>query len=379
MAKNANGEGSIYPPKRNGKKVGYRGAYWVHTADGPKRRYVTGKTRDEVHDKLIEALGNRAQGFTFDAGSLTVGEYLERWLKDAVQGTVRRSTYEVYGHMVHPHIVPGLGRIKLKDLNPAHVRGFYRDRLGTDLSPATVHKMHVVLHKALDQAIADGLIPRNAAKGVKVPQAKRKEIRPLTPEQAKTLLESARGDRLEALYVLALNTGLRQGELLALQWEDVELEDAVLRVRRTLTRTGGKVDVGPPKTNNSRRSVELTTGAVHALRAHLSRQLEEMERMGSLYRPGGLVIANESGGIINPSNLRNRSFSRLLERAGLPKIRFHDLRHTCATLLLTKNVNPKIVSEMLGHSSVSITLDTYSHVLPTIQENAVRALEDALN
>jgi len=239
--------------------------------------------------------------------------------------------------------------------------------------------MHVVLHKALDQAVSDGLIPRNAAKGVKVPQAKRKEIRPLTPEQSKALLEAARGDRLEALYVLAHNTGLRQGELLALKWEDVELEDAVLRVRRTLTRTGGKVDVGPPKTNKSRRSIGLTTSAVEALRDHLVRQLEEMEEMGSLYHPGGLVFANESGGIINPSNLRNRSFTRLLERAGLPKIRFHDLRHTCATLLLTKNVNPKIVSEMLGHSSISITLDTYSHVLPTMQENAVRALEEALN
>ena len=184
MSKNGNGEGSIYPHKRDGKKVGYRGAYWVHTAEGPKRRYVTGKTRDEAHDKLIEALSNRAQGLAFDAGSLTVGEYLERWLKDAVEGTVRQSTYEVYGHMIRPHIVPGLGRVRLKDLNPAHVRGFYRDRLDTNLSPATVHKMHVVLHKALDQAVSDGLIPLNVSKGVKVPQAKRKEIRPLTPEQA---------------------------------------------------------------------------------------------------------------------------------------------------------------------------------------------------
>jgi integrase len=157
-----------------------------------------------------------------------------------VEGTVRQSTYEVYGHMIRPHIVPGLGRVRLKDLNPAHVRGFYRDRLDTNLSPATVHKMHVVLHKALDQAVSDGLIPRNVSKGVKVPQAMRKEIRPLTPEQAKALLEAARGDRLEALYILSLNTGLRQGELLALKWEDVELEDAVLRVKRTLPGPGGR-------------------------------------------------------------------------------------------------------------------------------------------
>src|SRR5215203_1634099 len=126
--KKGNGEGSIYPHKKNGKKVGYRGAYWVQTTKGPKRRYVTGKTREDVHDKLVEALGNRAQGIVFDAGTLTVKDYLERWLKDSLQGTVRASTYEVYGYMVHPHIVPGLGRIKLKDLNPAHVRAFYRDR-----------------------------------------------------------------------------------------------------------------------------------------------------------------------------------------------------------------------------------------------------------
>jgi integrase len=378
VGKNGNGEGSIYEHKRNGKKVGYRGAYTVYTAERPKRRYVTGKTRDDVRQKLTKAMADRDGGLIFDAGALTVGEYLERWLKDSVKGTVRQSTYEVYGHMIRPHIVPGLGRVKLKNLTPAHVRSFYRDRLDTELAPATVHKMHVVLHKALDQAVSDGLIPRNAAKGVKVPQTKRKEIRPLSPEQTRTLLEAARGDRLEALYVLALNTGLRQGELLALKWEDVELEDAVLRVQRTLIRSGGKVGLGPPKTNKSRRSVGLTQGAVEALQAHLSRQLHEMERMGSLYSPGGLVFANETGGLINPSNLRNRSFSRLLKHAGLPHIRFHDLRHTCATLLLSRNVNPKIVSEMLGHSSVSITLDIYSHVLPTMQSSAVRALEDAL-
>ena len=137
--------------------------------------------------------------------------------------------------------------------------------------------------------------------------------------------------------------------------------------------------LGEPKTKRFCHSVNLTTDAVDALQAHLSRQLEQMEQMDSLYRTGGLVFANESGGLVNPSNLRNRSFACLLERAGLPPdTRFHDLRHTCATLLLSRNVNPKIVSEMLGHSSIAITLDTYSHVLPTMQESAIRALEDAL-
>jgi len=378
MAKNGNGEGSIYEHKRNGKKVGYRGAYWVYTSDGPKRRYVQGKTRAEVNQKLTKAMSDRDSGIIFDAGSLTVGKYLNRWLKD-VENTVRKSTYERNEQLVRLHIRPALGRITLKNLTTTQARWFYRERLDSGLAPATVHKLHIVLHKALKAAVADGLVPRNAAAGLKLPRITREEINPLSPKETHRLLEAASGDRLEALYVLAIATGLRQGELLALKWEDVDLERGVLRVRRTLTRVGGKVSLGEPKTKKSRRSVNLTDAAVEALRSHLSRQLEEMEQMGSLYRPGGLVFANETGGLINPSNLRNRSFARLLKRAGLPPTtRFHDLRHTCATLLLSHNVNPKIVSEMLGHSSIAITLDTYSHVLPTMQESAIRALEDAL-
>jgi integrase len=179
--------------------------------------------------------------------------------------------------------------------------------------------------------------------------------------------------------VLAVHAGLRQGELLALKWEDLDLEAGTLRVRRTLTYAGGKHSLAEPKTKKSRRTVRLNAGSVTALRGHLERQMGEMDRLGPLYRPGGLVFANEVGGIINPSNLRNRSFARLLERAGLPKkTRFHDLRHTCPTLVLSRNVNPKVVSEMLGHANIAITLDTYSHVLPDMQEKAAKALEGAL-
>ena len=178
MAKKGNGEGSIYPHKKNGKKVGYRGAYCVHTAEGPRRRYVSGKTRDEVHDKLIEALGSRAQGLVFDAGSLTVGEYLTRWLEDSVRGTVRVSTYEVHRHMIQPHIVPALGRLKLKDLNPAHVRGLYREKLDSGLSAATVRKMHSILRKALKQAVLDGLIPATSATPLSLRRSSAKRLPP---------------------------------------------------------------------------------------------------------------------------------------------------------------------------------------------------------
>ena len=377
MTKKGNGEGSIYPHKKNGKKVGYRGAYTSHSAKGPKRRYVSGKTREEVRRKLAKAMADRDGGLVFDAGVLTVGEYLDRWLKE-VKDTVRQSTHGRYGYAIEPHIKPAIGRIKLKDLTSAQVRWFYRDRLDYGLAPATVQKLHAVLHKALKAAVSDGLIPRNAAADLKLPRIIREEIDPLNQEEARRLLVASAGDRLEALYILALNTGMRQGELLALKWDDVDFERGVLRVRRTLTLTGKTYVLGEPKTKKSRRTIRLTAGAIEVLRAHLSRQLKEMERVGSLYQPGGLVFATTMGTLINPSNLRNRSFKPLLKRTGLRPIRFHDLRHTCATLLLLKDVNPKVVSEMLGHASVSITLDIYSHLLPDMQEKAAKALEEAL-
>ena len=376
MGKRGNGEGSI-SRRKNG---GWIAQYAVYTAKGRKRKTIYGKTRAEVAAKLAKALSDREDGLVFDDEGLTVAGYLERWLKGSVRDTVRPSTYERNEQLVGLHIAPALGRLKLKNLTPAHVRWFYREKLDRGLSSATVHKMHVVLHKALGQAVRDGLVPRNVTEAVKVPQVKRKEVKPLSAEETKRFLKAASeaGDRFEALYVLAVTTGLRQGELLALKWEDVDLESGVLRVRRTLTRVKGTFSLGEPKTAKSRRSVKLTPTAVEALRAHLARQLKEIDRLGSLYEDGGLVFATERGTPVNPTNLRKRSFAPLLKRAKLPEIRFHDLRHTCATLLLTKNVNPKIVSEMLGHSSISITLDTYSHVLPDMQDGAVRALEDAL-
>ncbi len=379
MAKKGNGEGSIYEHRRNGKKVGYRGAYTVHAASGPKRRYVSGKTREEVRRKLVKAMADRDGGMVFDAGGLTVEEYLTRWLEDSVKGTVRVSTYEVHRHMIQPHIIPALGRLKLKDLSPMHVRSFYREKLDSGLSSATVRKMHSILRKALKQAILDGLIPRNVCEAVKPPKVERKEITPLDREQAKALLDAASGDRLGTLYVLAVHTGMREGELLGLKWEDVDLESGILRLRRALVREGGKVKLGDLKTAKSRRQVQLTRAAADALRSHLERQLEEMKRMGSLYQPGGLVFATESGALINPSNLRNRSFKPLLKRAGLPDICFHDLRHTCATLLLSQGTHPKLVQELLGHATIAMTLDTYSHFLPSMGDQTVRAMEAALS
>ena len=378
MGKKGNGEGSIYEHKRNGKKVGYRGAYTIHTTKGPKRRYVTGKTREEVRQKLTKVIADRDGGLIFDAGNLTVREYLDRWLRDCVRGTVRASTYERHESIIRMHIKPALGRIRLESLTPAHVRGLHREKLDAGLAPATVRKIHSTLHKALSQAVRDGLVPRNTA-AIKAPRATPKEeMRPLSPDEVHMFLKAARGDRFEALYVLAISTGLRRGELLGLRWEDADLENAVLRVGRALVREGGRHRPGETKTKQGRRSIKLTPQAVSALKAHRKRQLEERIKFAGLYKDHNLIFATQVGTAVNPENLVQRSFKPLLRRAALPKIRFHDLRHTCATLLLGHGVHPKLVQELLGHATIAMTLDTYSHFLPSMGDQTARAMEAAL-
>jgi integrase len=373
--KRGNGEGSIHRRKDGG----WCAQYTVYTSEGRKRKTIYGKTRVEVGGKLAKALSDREGGLVFDDEGLTVGTYLGKWLESSLRGAVRQSTFDRYEIAVRVHIKPVLGRLKLAKLAPSHLAGFYQDKLAAGSAPASVNKLHVALHKALDQAVKWHMIPRNVAEVVKAPRPSPEEIQPLNREQAKTLLEVARKeDRFEALYMLAVTTGLRQGELLGLKWEDVDLEDGGIRVRRTLTRHKGRLVLGEPKTKRSRRTVQLTEAAVEALEGHLACQMMHRDRIEDLYEYQGLVFATQKGTLVNPTNLRKRSFEPLLEKAGLPAIRFHDLRHTCATLLLSSNVNPKIVSEMLGHATIAITLDTYSHVLPNMQKGAARALEETL-
>ncbi len=387
--KQGNGSGTVFPRKnKDGKITGYRGSYF--TADG-RRRSVSGKTKTEARAALRRAMADSDRGLVFDADGLTLGEYLDRWLSDSVADTVKATTFERYEQITRLHLKPALGKVKLKSITPAHMRGLYREKLDGDLtndveplSSRTVRYMHTTLHKALKQAVMDGLIPRNATEAVKPPQPSREEMHPLTPDEAKHFLKTAHdtGDRLEALYVLAVHTGLRQGELLGLKWDDVDLEGGSLQVRRTLAITKAGPVFTTPKTSGSRRSVKLTNAATTALQSHLKRQLAEIDKVGSLWNPGeydGLIFASETGEPLDRRKVTARKFKNLLKRAGLPEIRFHDLRHTAATLLLSKNVNPKIVSEMLGHSTIAITLDTYSHVLPNMRDQAAKAMEEALS
>ena len=303
--KRDNGEGSI-TKRKDGR---WMARYTVHTAKGPKRKHIYGKTRKETADKLAKVLSDRVEGIVYDDENMTVGEDLDAWLKGSVRGSIRQSTYDRDTYLVENHVKPALGRIKLKNLSSAHVQGFYRDRLDSGLSASTVHKIHTVLHKALARAVAWQMVPRNATDAVEPPRPAPREMRPLSPVEARKLLDTAQGDRLEALYVLAVHTGMRQGELLALKWQDVDMENATLSVRRTLTRSGGRYSLGEPKTKKSRRSIRLTVRAAETLGQHLELQLSEMQMLGDAYADRGLVFTTDTGAPVNPSNLRRRSFA----------------------------------------------------------------------
>jgi integrase len=375
MGKRGNGEGSISRRKHGG----WCAEYTVYTSEGRKRRTLYGKTRQEVAAKLSKALADREGGLTFDAGSLTVGEYLARWLTHSVQDTVSQKTYERYESILRVHLSPALGRIRLKALTPDHVRGLYRKKLDSGLAPRSVLHIHRTLSKALKQATDDDLIPRNAATSVKPPRARSEEMQPLSRDQVRMFLDTVKGDRIEALYVLAVTAGLRQGELLALKWEDVDLEgtNPTLDVRRSLSETRGRRSFVTPKSGRGRH-LKLSKRAVSALRAHRKRQLEERVRKAGLWEDHGLVFPSEVGTPMRGRNLY-RAFKIRVKRTSLPQtFRFHDLRHTCATLLLRQGINPKFVQELLGHADISLTLNTYSHVLPDMGDAAAGGMDAAL-
>jgi integrase len=373
MGRRGNNEGSI-SRRKDGR---WMGRYTVHTADGPKQRAVYGKTREEASQKLTKAMADRDGGIVYDAGKLAVGEYLGKWLANAVKDTVRQRTYERYESIIRVHLVPAIGGIKLKNLTPTHVRGLCREKLDSGLAPRSVQYIHRTLSKALKQAVTDGLIPRNAAGSVKPPQPRTEEIRPLDRKQVRVFLEAISGDRLEALYVVAITAGLRAGELLGLQWEDVDFEAGMLQVRRTLSEARSGRIFEAPKSGKGRR-IRLTRRATEALRGHRKRQLEEKLRLGTLWQDNGLVFPSQVGTPIGGRNLI-RHFKIRLGRVGLPStFRFHDLRHTCATLLLRQSVHVKFVQELLGHGDVSLTLNTYSHVLPDMGDAAADAMDKAL-
>lgn len=373
MPKRGNGEGSIYR-----RKDGRWAARYTVTLDGRRmRRWIYADTRDDAARRLRAALAARDSGQTVADPTQTLGSYLATWL-EAVRPTLRARSWERYEEHVRLYLVPALGRVKLAQLTPANVQRLYSALLDRGLSPSTVRRVHAALHRSLGQAVRWRLAIVNVAALVDPPQVVRKEMIALSPEQVRRMLEAARGERMEALFAVAVTAGLRRGELMALRWSEVDLDSGSIRVVGSLARArkAGQ-SITNPKTARSRRRVELTAIAVEALVRHRVQQARERLAAGPFWQERDLVFANLRGGFLDVKDVYG-AYRRILDQGGLPRTRFHDLRHTAATLMLSRGVHPKVASEMLGHSTVAITLDLYSHVTETMQREAARVVDDLL-
>jgi len=363
-----NNEGSIYQ-RKDGR--------WVASTwdDKGRRRSFYGRTRPEVAERLADALAKVQGGQILPKERQTVAQYLESWLETSARPRVRVTTYGGYERMIRLHVVPGIGKVRLARLTPQTLSHLYGGLAVNGLSPKSVRLVHAVLHRAFKQAVRWRLINVNPADAVDAPRTERKEFHALDAEETARLLEAARADRLHGVYVLAVTCGMRQGELLGLRWADVDLDKGALAVRQQVMRIGGEWRFSEPKTKAGRRVITLPAVAVSALREHRRRQAEERLRVGPEWHDNGLVFTNRIGNPIEKQNLMRRSFWPLLDRAALPRIRFHDLRHTAATLLLAEGLHPKVVQERLGHSTIAVTMDVYSHVGMTLQREAADTLD----
>lgn len=365
-------EGSIYQ-RKDGRWVAA-----VTDQQTGKRKSLYGATRREVAERLKVALRDQQQGLPVVTEKLTVAQYMARWLEASAKPSVKTKTFEGYESIIRVRVVPRIGRLTLSKVTALDLQALYADLQRAGLSSRSAHHTHRVLHRAFGQAVRWNLIPRNPCDGVTPPKPKRSEMRVLTQGQVGALLDATRDHPAHALYVLAVTTGMRQGELLGLRWEDVNLDAGKLAVRRALQRQNdaGLVFV-EPKTTRARRTIVLSRRAVAALGQHRARQNERRLLAGLDWRDLGLVFCNATGGPLDPSWQR-MGFYAALKDAGFPTIRFHDLRHTAATLLLGQGVHPKVVSEMLGHATITLTLDTYSHLVPVLHEQAAAAMDTLL-
>ncbi len=342
---------------------------YLGRGEGGKRSYLNQTvhgTKKDAQRELTKLLRERDLGTLAQPSRTSLDDYLESWLGSVAKTRVRERTHRDYVWLLKKYIRPALGERRLDQLKALELQKLYGELSAQGLSPRTVRYAHTVLRNALEQAVKWGMIARNPADLVQLPRKQGREMSAFSPEEAQRFLAAAREDPHFAVFSLLLDTGLRPGEALALKWSDMDLVDRRLTVRRTLTRNAQGWHFAEPKTAGSRRNVPFTSPLQSVLVAHQDTQHTN---------PHNLVFVGEGGEPLHANNLGRRNLPRILERVGLAEdFRLYDLRHTCATLMLLAGVHPKVVSERLGHASVKITLDTYSHVLPTMQREATERL-----
>lgn len=340
--------------------------------------------RADAEREMRRLLGSLDDGTYVEPSRLTVGTYLDQWLKNYAKSNVSAKTYERYAEIVRLHLIPAIGSILLLRLQPLHIQTCYTQALGNGrrdgkggLSAQSVLHHHRILREALNRAIKWRLLVRNPADAVEPPKPERKDMRAITEAETAKLLARARHSKAYIPVLLAITTGMRRGEILGLRWKDVDLAAASLSVRQSLEQTGDGLRFKQPKTAKGRRTVALPSLTVDELKVHKVEQAKARLMMGPAFQDHGLVFANPDGTPYPPDSLTS-TFRSLLSVTELKGVRFHDLRHTHATQLLRQGIHPKIVSERLGHATVSITLDLYSHVMPGMQEDAALKMDVAL-
>ncbi|HZU65891.1 MAG TPA: tyrosine-type recombinase/integrase [Ktedonobacteraceae bacterium] len=361
------GDGSVYK-RADGRYSGFI------TLEDHKRKYFYGKTEREVERKIWVAQRELEQGKLATGPQQTVKQFLEYWLEDVRKPQLRPGSYQLYRCIIHAHLIPALGHLKLQKLTPQHIQKFYAEKQRTGASPNRIRTMHNVLHKALEHARRLGLVGINASAGADLPRVDTPEGKTLTPEQAHRLIAAAKKEWMRTVLIVALATGMREGELLGLHWEDVHLDEGYLDVKWTLSyvATHGFV-MGEPKTRSGRRTITLAPFVREVLSKH--RVAQEQERVKKGWKEDtGLVFPNTAGGFLSSSTLRARFYS-LLKRAGVPAMHFHELRHSAATLLLSMGIPMKTVQAILGHASYAITANIYGHVTREMHEEAAHAME----
>jgi len=371
--------------KRRGNKEGTiyqraNGNWRAQISLNGGRLSFTGETRKEAQNWLRGINNQIDNGLTLKGAKTKYGEFLKEWLASCKQRLAPSTNYS-YNQLARTYILPVLGNVRIRDLTPSMIQRFYNEKVAEGVGLRTVQKTHTVIHASLNAAMQMGLIGRNPDDATQPPRPVPKEKRILTQDEARKLLQVAErtNDRNYALYYTAIVTGMRQGELLGLRWQDVDLAKGKLHIKYSLTRLpGGGLKLQKPKTKSSQRTVKLGNETVTVLRKQKQRIKIEKERAGHLWQDTSHVFPSSVGTALDPSNL-NRQFKKLLKKAGLRKVRFHDLRHTAASLMLNNGVDVLVASQRLGHAKPSITLDVYGHLMPSIQAEAADVMDNLVS